>query len=164
MIERGGASSTKSEPGKFPLVVRGEERLTSAEYQYEGEAVCVPILSLAHGKGQIKRVHYISGRFAVANLLAVLQPKDPKSLNAKYLFLALDKAKDELAALMQGSVYVTLKLPDLANYEIPVPPLDVQLSLAKKDGELQKLIENTDRLVAKMRADIAGSLARVFGE
>ena len=103
-IEKGGSSSTKSAPGKFPLVVRGEEKLTSATYQYEGEAVCVPILSLAHGIGQIKRVHYIRGRFAVANLLAVLQPKDPDLLNTKYLFLALDRAKDDLAALMQGSL------------------------------------------------------------
>ena len=71
-ITKGSSSSTKTEPGKYPLVVRGEERLTSNRYEFEGEAVCVPLLSLAHGHGQIKRVHYVSGKFAVANLLAVV--------------------------------------------------------------------------------------------
>ena len=163
-IEKGGSSSTKSAPGKFPLVVRGEEKLTSATYQYEGEAVCVPILSLAHGIGQIKRVHYIRGRFAVANLLAVLQPKDPDLLNTKYLFLALDRAKDDLAALMQGSVYVTLKLPDLQNFEIPLPPLEVQHAVAQKHDELQSLIEQTNQLIAKLQVDIDCMINDVFGD
>ena len=163
-IEKGTSSSTKSAPGEFPLVVRGEENLTSSNYHYEGDAVCVPILSLAHGKGQIKRVHYISGKFAVANLLAVLQPKDTTRLNAKYLFLALDKAKDDLAALMQGSVYVTLKLMDLENFEIPLPPLDVQLAVAEKHDSLQNLIEEHNRSISKLQAEVDHAIDEIFGD
>ena len=163
-IEKGASSSTKSEPGEFPLVVRGEETLTCSAYHYEGEAVCVPVLSLAHGKGQIKRVHYIQGKFAVANLLAVLQPKDTSLLNAKYLFLVLDKVKDELAALMQGSVYVTLKLNDLENFEIPLPPINVQLAVAEKHDALQILIEKQKHLVATMQVDVGRMVDEIFGE
>jgi type I restriction enzyme M protein len=163
-IEKGASSSTKSEPGEFPLVVRGEETLTCSTYHYEGEAVCVPVLSLAHGKGQIKRVHYIRGKFAVANLLAVLQPKDTSLLNTKYLFLVLDKVKDELAALMQGSVYVTLKLNDLGNFEIPLPPIDVQLAVAEKHDALQILIEKQKHLIAKMQVDVGLMVDEIFGE
>lgn len=162
-IEKGRSSSTKTPTGEYPLVVRGEEMLTSATYQYEGEAVCVPILSLAHGKGQIKRVHYIRGQFAVADLLAVLQPKDSSSLDAKYLFLALDRVKDDLAALMQGAVHVTLKLPELRNFEIPLPPPKVQHALAQKYEELKGLIEQTEGLIAKRRAEIDKTVDEVFG-
>ena len=161
-IEKGQSSSTKTPPGAYPLVVRGEENLTSATYQYEGEAVCVPILSLAHGKGQIKRIHYIRGKFAVADLLAVLQPKDPEALNAKYLLLALDRVKDDLAAKMQGAVHVTLKLPDLRKYEIPLPPPQVQRALALQYEELKKLIEQTDGLISKRRAEIDKAVDDVF--
>jgi restriction endonuclease S subunit len=63
--------------------------------------------------------------------LAVLQPLNKQKLDAKYLYLALDKAKDDLAKQMQGSVYFTLKISDLANYEIRVPPIDVQQELAR---------------------------------
>ena len=163
-IEKGASSSTKSEPGEYPLVVRGEDKLTCSTYNYEGEAVCVPVLSLSHGKGQIKRVHYVKGKFSVANLLAVLQPKDAGILNAKYLFLALDKAKDDLAALMQGSVYVTLKLADLENFEIPVPPMAVQLTAAKKHDSLQKLIEKNNELITKLQDDVGRTIGEIFGE
>lgn len=78
-ITKGISSSTKTESGPYPLVVRGEEMLSSKRYQFEGAAVCVPLLSLAHGRGQIKRVHFVSGKFAAANLLAVLQPLNKKS-------------------------------------------------------------------------------------
>ena len=163
-IEKGASSSTKSKPGEFPLVVRGEETLTSSTYQYEGEAVCVPVLSLAHGKGQIKRVHYVQGKFAVANLLAVLQPKDSSLLSAKYLYLVLNKVKDELAGLMQGSVYVTLKLNDLENFEIPLPPIDVQVATAGKYDALQVLIENNKKLIAKAQVDVERTVDGIFGK
>lgn len=65
---------------------------------------------------------------------------------------------------MQGSVYVTLKMPDLENYEIPLPPLKVQNTLAKIDDELQTLIVNTDQIIAKMRADIGTAIGDVFGD
>ena len=162
-IEKGASSSTKSEPGDYPLVVRGEDKLTCSTYNYEGEAVCVPVLSLSHGKGQIKRVHYINGKFSVANLLAVLQPKDANLLNAKYLFLALDRTKDDLAALMQGSVYVTLKLADLENFEIPLPPINVQLAAAKKHDSLQKLIEKNNELITKLQDDVGRTIDEIFG-
>jgi len=162
-IEKGRSSSTRTPTGEYPLVVRGEDRLTSDTYQYEGEAVCVPILSLAHGKGQIKRIHYIRGQFAVADLLAVLQPKNPDSLNAKYLYLALNRVKDDLAGRMQGAVHVTLKLPDLRNFEIPLPPPEVQHDLAEKYEELKEVIEHTEELIAKRQADIDKAVDDVFG-
>jgi type I restriction enzyme M protein len=141
-ITKGTSSSTRTAPGKYPLIVRGEENLTSERYDFEGEAVCVPVLSLAHGHGQIKRVHYASGKFAVANLLAVAQPVDGSVLDAKYLYLALDMAKNKIAELMEGAVYVTLKIKDLEDFQIPLPPLSVQ-------KELVEQLESTQALVAK---------------
>jgi type I restriction enzyme M protein len=163
-ISKGSSSSTKTEPGEYPLIVRGEENLTSKTYQFKGHAVCVPLLSLAHGRGQIKRVHYVTGEFAVANLLAVLQPIDDEKLNAKYLYLALDKVKDELGALMQGTVYVTLKITDLAKYEIPLPPIDIQRALADEYDALQSIIAKNNELISQMEARVRRKLAVMFGD
>jgi restriction endonuclease S subunit len=121
-------------------------------------------LSLAHGRGQIKRVHYVTGEFAVANLLAVLQPIDDEKLNAKYLYLALDKVKDELGALMQGTVYVTLKITDLAKYEIPLPPIDIQRALADEYDALQSIIAKNNELISQMEARVRRKLAVMFGD
>lgn len=163
-ITKGGSSSTKTAPGPYPLVVRGEERLTSDRFEFEGEAVCVPLLSLAHGRGQIKRVHYVSGRFAVANLLAVLQPIDPTKLNPKYLYLALDAAKDDLAQFMQGSVYVTLKISDLEDYEIALPEMSVQSSLANEYDILESLVAKNKELISQMEEGIRRRLGQLIAE
>lgn len=163
-ITKGLSSSTKTTPGEYPLVVRGEERLTSDSFQFEGEAVCVPLLSLAHGRGQIKRVHYVAGKFAVANLLAVLQARDPKRVNTKYLYLALDRAKGNLAEMMQGSVYVTLKTKDLEDYEIPLPDLGTQHALAGELERFQALTEAHREQVQRIEEGIENTLARVWGE
>jgi restriction endonuclease S subunit len=162
-LTKGNSSSTKTEPGPYPLIVRGEERLSSKSYQFEGDAVCVPLLSLAHGWGQIKRVHFVSGQFSVANLLAVLQPLNNQKLDAKYLYLALDKAKDDLAKQMQGSVYVTLKIGDLANYEIPLPPIDVQKELADEYDRLQSLIAKSRETITRMKQKIQTKLSGIWG-
>ena len=137
--------------------------LTSKAYHFEGEAVCVPLLSLAHGRGQIKRVHFVDGKFAVANLLAVLRPHDSEILDARYLYLAVDKAKDDLANLMQGSVYVTLKIDDLENFEIPLPPIKVQRALANEYSELQAFVAKNKKLTENMEQKIQSTLARIWG-
>jgi len=65
---------------------------------------------------------------------------------------------------MQGSVYVTLKLPDLENFEIPLPPPEVQQAAAQKHDELQSLIEQTNRLTTKLQVDIDCMIDDVFGD
>ena len=64
----------------------------------------------------------------------------------------------------EGSVYVTLKLPDLQNFEIPLPPLEVQHAVAQKHDELQSLIEQTNQLIAKLQVDIDCMINDVFGD
>lgn len=163
-ITKGTFSSTKTTAGEYPLVVRGEEKLTSDRFECEGEAVCVPLLSLAHGQGQIKRVHYVSGKFAVANLLAVLQPLDPNVIEAKYLYLAMDRAKNHLATLMKGSVYVTLKIKDLEDYEIPLPEISIQKELGGYYESLMAVIAKNNRLIVEMEESLRRSLAKIWGE
>jgi len=161
-ITKGTSSSTKTVPGPYPLVVRGEESLTSDHFQFEGEAVCVPILSLAHGHGQIKRVHYVSGKFAVANLLVSLQPLEPTVLNCKYLYLAIDMVKDQIAQLMQGSVYVTLKVADLEDFEIPVPPMEIQNGIAAHFENLQTMIARHNEVVFNIQRELQEKLDKFW--
>jgi restriction endonuclease S subunit len=65
---------------------------------------------------------------------------------------------------MQGSVYVTLKLNDLENFEIPLPPINVQLAVAEKHDALQILIEKQKHLVATMQVDVGRMVDEIFGE
>ncbi len=140
-LTKGTHSSTKTEPGPYPLIVTAKEPLTSSDYQIEGEAVCVPLISsTGHGRATLSRIHFASGKFAVANLLAALQPKDASELVTRFLYLVLDLQKDKMAGLMKGAANVSMKVQDLAEFQIPLPPLEVQKEIVAEIEGYQKVI------------------------
>ncbi len=152
-IIKGEASSSETSPGPYELVVRGDDRLTAESYQFNGPTVCVPILSLAHGRGQIRRLHYAEGKFALANLMAGLRPKDAEA-DAKFVYYVLAFKKDDLAARMQGAVHVTLKLEDLGSFEIPLPPLSVQKDIVVEIAGYQNVIDGSRAVLDHYRLRI----------
>lgn len=136
--EKGRFATQASLGGPYPLVVTAADRKTASEFQIDGEAVCVPLISsTGHGKASMNRIHYAKGQFAVANLLFALQPKSPTELSAKFLYYVLGARLDQLfVPLMKGTANVGLKLEDAVNVEVPMPSIDEQKRIV---GELDKL-------------------------
>ena len=100
IIEKGRIGILAAIPGKYPLVTTGEERRSHNEYHFEGNAVCIPLVSgTGHGHASIKRLHYQEGKFALGNILCAVIPNDEKQLNAKYLHLYLQQFKETLLVL-----------------------------------------------------------------
>ena len=127
-IEKGCTGIQKAIPGEFPLVVTGEDRKSHNEYQFDTEAVIVPLVSgTGHGHASIKRIHYQTGKFALGNILCAIIPKDKKQLDAEYLYRFLDLNKErELVSRMKGMANVTLPIKEIAQIEIPLPSIEVQ--------------------------------------
>jgi type I restriction enzyme S subunit len=140
IIEKGSTGIQKAIPGKFPLVVTGEERKTHNEYQFNDEAVIVPLVSgTGHGHASIKRIHYQTGKFALGSILCAIIPKDKTQLNAEFLFRYLDLNKEkELVARMKGMANVTLPIKEIEQIEIPLPSINIQNEFIK----FYKNIEN----------------------
>ena len=154
-LTKGAYSSTKTEAGSYPLIVTAKDWLTSSGYQVEGEAVCVPLISsTGHGRASISRIHFASGKFAVANLMAALQPIESEVLNAKFLYLMLDTQKDKLAALMKGAANVSMKVEDLAEFRIPLPPIETQQEIVEEIEGYQKIIDGARQVVDNYRPRI----------
>lgn len=149
-VVKGTYPTLKTEPGMYPLVVTAEFRRTANTYQLEGPAVCVPLISsTGHGHAALHRVHYQEGKFALANLLVALIPKDLTACNVKYLYhLLMSKREDYFVPLMVGTANMSLKERDIANVEIPLPPFDEQ----------QRIVSNIEHLVAKIEE--AGNLCK----
>jgi type I restriction enzyme M protein len=155
-ITKGASSSTTTPPGPYPLILTAAEPKTSAEYQFERSAVCVPLISsLGHGKAALHRIHFASGKFALANLLVALQPNDESELDAKFLYHALDLKRADIAALMRGAANVSMKPEDLAQFEIPLPPLEVQQEIVAVIEGYQKVIDGARAVVDNYRPHIA---------
>lgn len=138
-IEKGKTGIQKAIPGEFPLVVTAEERKSHNEYQFDDEAVIIPLVSgTGHGHASIKRLHFQSGKFALGSILCAVIPKDKSILNAEYLFRFLNLNKErELVDRMKGMANVTLPIKEIAKIEIPLPSLDEQIKFVEKYGLLE---------------------------
>ena len=147
-IVKGTTGIASAEPGQYPLVVTAEERKTCSTYQFDCEAVCIPLVSSSgHGKKSLKNVHYQSGKFALGTILCAVIPNNPQELDARYLHQYLQFYKDiVLVPLMKGAANVSLSMKDIANVEFPLPPIERQKELADLFITLQ---ENQKKLAAE---------------
>lgn len=139
-IIKGSTGIASAEPGEYPLVVTAEERKTCSTYQFDCEAVCIPLVSSSgHGKKSLKNVHYQSGKFALGTILCAVIPNDSNELDARFLRQYLLFYKDTiLVPLMKGAANVSLSMKDIATVEFPLPPIEKQRELSELFVSLQE--------------------------
>lgn len=145
-IVKGTSPTLKTAPGPYPLIVTAALPSSSIEYQFDGEAVCIPMVSsTGHGHASLKRVHYASGKFAVANIIAAVQAKDPSLVSPKFLGLYLQHFKDELIVTrMRGTANVSLSIAGLATIPVELPPLEEQQRIVDLIDSVDASIEAAD--------------------
>lgn len=147
-LTKGSYPTLRTQPGEFPLVVTADFRRSADGWDIVGPAVCVPLISsTGHGDAALSRVHYQDGKFALANLLVALTPKQGAPLIAKYLYYLLGYQKDKLLVpLMMGTANVSLKPKDIAAVEIEVPSIEVQQRIVARIDTVQKQLQEAERL------------------
>ena len=162
-IVEGTTGIASAEPGQYPLVVTAEERKTCSTYQFDCEAVCIPLVSSSgHGKKSLKNVHYQNGKFALGTILCAVIPNNPQELDARYLHQYLQFYKDIiLVPLMKGAANVSLSMKDIATVEFPLPPIKRQrelsnlfVSLQEKQKELSAEYEKQTEYAKLLRQNI----------
>jgi|LSQX01.3.fsa_nt_gb type I restriction enzyme S subunit len=143
-IEKGNIGITKAVEGEYPLVTLGEERRSHNEYQFDNDAVIIPLVSsTGHGHRSMKRIHFQSGKFAVGSILCAVIPKDKSILSAQFLYRYLDLNKErEFVSRMRGMANVTLPMKEIAEVEIPIPPIEVQEQIVKEFDKVEEANQN----------------------
>ena len=128
-ITKGSTGIMKAVPGPYPLVTTGPDRKSSSDYEFDDEAVCIPLVSsTGHGHKSLNYIHYQSGKFALGTILAAVIPKDKSILSAEYLQRYLFFFKDQLVvSLMRGAANVSLAIRDIAKIQV-----QFHLSVSKK--------------------------------
>lgn len=159
-VIKGNTGIKKAIEGEFPLVVTAEERSSHNEYQFDCEAVCIPLVSSSgHGHASLKRVHYQDGKFALGSILAAAIPKDELVLSAKYLYYYLNNFKDELLVpLMKGMANVSLSVSKIKTVKIKLPPLEKQEELVRMMEKCEKLRETLAKSTLDAEKMIMASL------
>lgn len=162
-IEKGTTGIASATPGEYPLVVTAVERKTYDTFQFDCEAVCIPLVSSSgHGKKSLNNVHYQSGKFALGTILCAVIPNNPDELSARYLHQYLQFYKDTLLVpLMKGAANVSLSMRDIAKVEFPLPPIEKQCELAelfvsvqKKQKQIAVEFENQTAYAKQLRQNI----------
>ncbi len=127
-IEKGVTGIASAIPGDFPLVTTAQERKTCSSYQFDADAVCIPLVSsTGHGKKTLNYVHFQSGKFALGSILAAVIPKDPRKVSAAYIHRYFQYYKaTKLVSLMKGAANVSLAIRDIANVMVELPSLAEQ--------------------------------------
>ena len=145
-IEKGKIGIQKALKGIYPLVVTSEERLSSNEYHFEGASVIVPLVSsTGHGHASMKRIHYQDGKYAVGNILGVIQTYLPNFFNTRFLFNYLDYYKEQFfVEKMKGAANVSLKLSSIQETPIPVIPISAQ-------NKYEELMQYCDQLETSVK-------------
>ena len=162
-IVKGETGIASAIAGEYPLVVTAKERKTSATYQFDTQAVCIPLVSSSgHGKKSLNYVHYQEGKFALGTILAAVIPKNNLEISADFLHQYLLFYKDiKIVPLMRGAANVSLAVKDIAKIEIPLPPIDEQKDfivffnkLQKFNDELVQEFDKQEKYVSQLKQAI----------
>ena len=156
-IRNGLSPNEATQPGKYTMVVPAEERKTADHFDFDGTAVCIPLVSSSgHGKADIKRLHYQEGKFALASTMAALFVKDKKAVIPRYLFILLEAMSEELLVpLMRGATNVTMNVEQLADVVVPVPEVSLQADIIESEliGSTVSNLRTTAELLLNSSSD-----------
>ncbi len=146
-ITKGSTGIQKAIDGDFPMVTLAEKRRTHNEFQFNCEAVLIPLVSsTGHGHASMKRVHYQEGKFALGSILCAVIPKDTNYLNAKYLHIYLSYLKEKLLVpLMRGAANVSLSISNIKTVEVVIPSIERQLEIIELEQVLRVQKQKLDQ-------------------
>jgi len=161
---KGDQPIEKANPGKYTLVTTGENFESVDRFQFNGEAICVPLISSAgHGKATLNRIYYIKGKFAVGNILVALLPKNNKVITKFYYYLFSQEKDTLFTNLMYGTSNVSFKIDDCSEIKIPLPSRAEQEQLLEKIESEKSDIEHNDEIINALDKKITDKISEVLG-
>lgn len=156
-IKTGKLDANASSPnGVYPFFTCSRDPLKIDKFSYDCECVLVA------GNGDLN-VKYYQGKFDAYQRTYIIESKDKKKLDVRYLYYFLDTYLETLRIQSIGGVIKYIKLENLSDAQIPLPPLPIQKRIAeildaadalrKKD---QELLKKYDELAQAIFIDMFG--------
>jgi len=136
-----------NENGKYPFFTCARKHTYSNEYSFDAEAILIA------GNGDVGAVQYFAGKFEAYQRTYVLT--DWVGIEGRYLyFLLSDRLKETVSKLKLGNTMPYIKLGMLADFEIPLPPLEVQKEIVAEIEGYQKVINGARAVLDHYRPHI----------
>ena len=144
VIKTGKKDVNQGNPhGPFPFFTCSRAHTYSDSYSFDTEALLIA------GNGEVGLVQYFEGKFEAYQRTYVLT--DFRKVQSRYLFQYLKAyLVDHLSTLKQDGTISYIKLAMLADFMIPVPPVEIQNDFIAKFEKFEKLeFELGSELVAR---------------
>jgi len=130
-------SNQAVENGIYPFFTCSPETLLIDSFSFDTEAV----LLAGNNANAIYPVKYYKGKFDAYQRTYIITPKNPDRLNCKYLYYQTQILADLLTEYSLGTATKFLTMRILNALEIPLPPINEQLAIARILGALDDKIE-----------------------
>lgn len=151
-------ANASSENGVYPFFTCSRESLKIDNYAYDCECVLIA------GNGDLN-VKYYKGKFnAYQRTYIVTLKNDIKDVSVKYIFKFFEKYVEKLRQLSVGGVIKYIKLGDLTNAKIPVPPLPEQEKIVMELDCLSGIIEKKKQQLKELDSLAQSIFYEMFGD
>ena len=137
-IRTGKLDANANDPdGLFPFFTCARQPLCISTYSYD----CECVLIAGHGDLNVK---YYNGKFDAYQRTYIIESLNPEVLDVRYLYHFMDTYLDKLRHMSIGGVIKYIKIGNLTEAELPLPPLPEQRRIAA-------ILDQVDALRAKRR-------------
>ena len=136
-------ANASSQDGEYPFFTCSVQPLRVSSYSYDCECVLVA------GNGDLN-VKYYNGKFDAYQRTYIIESIDKNELYVKYLYYFMSKYIDVLRAKSIGGVIKYIKLGDLTDAKITIPPLEEQeriVSILERAEDAIRKREESNRLL-----------------
>lgn len=145
--------------GEFPFYTCSKENSQINETAFDGESI------LLSGNGEFWVKYHESGKFnAYQRVYVIKTEKSDLFLRYVYYFMVVEIPK----LTSQGAVIKYLRLPQLQNLEIPLPPLSEQKRIVKildeKIGKIKEAIKLREEAIFDTEKILSRNLSKIFAE
>lgn len=136
-------ANASSEDGEYPFFTCAKQPLRISSYSYDCECVLVA------GNGDLN-VKYYEGKFDAYQRTYILEtlPEKKSELHLRYVYHFMEKYLEKLREQSIGGIIKYIKLGNLTDAKIPLPPLEEQKRIAG-------ILDAADILRAKRREALA---------
>lgn len=150
-------ANASSENGEYPFFTCSITPLRIDSYSYDCECVLVA------GNGDLN-VKYYNGRFDAYQRTYIIESKDKLYLDTKYLYYFMSKYIDILRDQSIGGVIKYIKLGNLTEAEIPVPPLETQKKIVEILERAGKALEKKKEAIKLLDELVKSRFIEMFGD
>ncbi|WP_373266676.1 restriction endonuclease subunit S [Hungatella hathewayi] len=150
-------ANAASEDGEYPFFTCSKDTLKISTYTYDCECVLVA------GNGDLN-VKYYKGKFDAYQRTYIIENNSNNKLFMLYLYFFLENYVEELREQAIGGVIKYIKLGNLANAEIELPPLKEQIKIVTILKKVKEIISEKNRQILELNDLNKARFVEIFGD